>query len=274
MRRIALSLCLIAVPWSVFGQAASTTDAASSPAEVTAPVLTPSEKLRFLESAAIMRVRPAGKGIAGTQRATLSSGSITHDASIQMIDQSKAAFQSAKRVELNFRDYWGFNVAAYRLGVMLGLDMIPPSVARRFRTQQAAYTWWVEDVILDEQERLAQKRLPPDVARWSAQHNTMRVFDELIANTDRNQGNLLIDKHWKVWLIDHTRAFRTTETLQSPKSVMRCEKSLLEAMKALSFASMREQLDDYLTRTQIEAILKRRDLLVSRIESFGPSAVY
>ena len=38
----------------------------------------------------------------------------------------------------------------------------------------------------------------------------MRVFDELIANTDRNQGNMLIDKQWKLWLIDHTRGFRTT----------------------------------------------------------------
>ena len=53
-------------------------------------------------------------------------------------------------MELNFRDYWGYNIAAYRLGVMLGLDMIPPSVARRHRDKQAAFTWWVDGVMMDE----------------------------------------------------------------------------------------------------------------------------
>ena len=43
----------------------------------------------------------------------------------------------------------------------------------------------------------------------------MRVFDELIANTDRNLGNMLIDRQWKLWLIDHSRAFRLHETLPS-----------------------------------------------------------
>ena len=61
---------------------------------------------------------------------------LTHDASIQTIDESKARFESARRVEFNFRDYWGYNVAAYRLGVMLGIDMIPPSVQRLYRSRE------------------------------------------------------------------------------------------------------------------------------------------
>ena len=49
---------------------------------------------------------------------------------------------------------------------------------------------------------------------WNAQLHILRVFDELIANTDRNQGNMLIDSRWKLWLIDHSRAFRTSSDLQ------------------------------------------------------------
>jgi hypothetical protein len=188
--------------------------------------------------------------------------------------QSKAQFQTPRRLELGFRDYWGFNVAAYRLGVMLGLDMIPPSVPRRFRSQEAAFTWWVEDVILDEQERVKQKREPPSPTRWAEQMHVLRVFDELIANTDRNQGNLLIDKHWKIWFIDHTRAFRTTSTLQAPSTIVRCDKALLDAMKTLSLPAMKVQLDDFLTQQQMEALLKRRDLLVNRLESLGTDAVF
>ncbi len=212
----------------------ATARASTVAAHVAPSALTPSEQVRFLESARVTRVRAASKGVTGTQRATLSTGATTHDASIQTIDVSKASFQTARRVELGFRDYWGFNIAAYRLAVMVGLDMVPPSVARRYRTRDAAFTWWVDDVILDEEERVKQKREPPSPARWTAQMHVLRVFDELIANVDRNQGNMLIDTRWKIWLIDHTRAFRTTATLREPATIVRCERSLLDGMRALS----------------------------------------
>lgn len=273
MRPIALALLCVAVASPVSAQSAASS-ASTAASSITPPALTAADQIRFLESAEIRRVRAAGKGVAGTQRATLAVGDLTHDASIQMIDQSKAQFQSAKRVELGFRDYWGFNVAAYRLSVMLGLDMVPPSVPRKFRTTEAAFTWWVDDVILDEMERVKQKRQPPSPSSWSEQMHVMRVFDELIANTDRNQGNLLIDKNWKLWFIDHTRAFRTSKTLQAPMTIVRCEQSLLDGMKALSLEKMRGPLQAYLTNTQLEAILARRDLLVRRIESLGPAGIY
>lgn len=274
MRHLVLALFLIAAASPVFGQR-TPPPAEAAPSPVTAPpALTHAEQVRFLESADIRQVKAARKGIAGTQRATLATDAITHDASIQLIDQSKAQFETTRRVELGFRDYWGFNVAAYRLGVMLDLDMIPPSVPRRFRSQDAAFTWWVDDVILDEEERVKQKREPPSPARWANQMHVLRVFDELIANTDRNQGNLLIDKHWKLWFIDHTRAFRTTATLQAPATIVRCDRALLEGMKALTLPALREQLGDFLTRPQMEALLKRRDLLVSRLESIGPGAIF
>jgi hypothetical protein len=266
---------MVAAAWPVFGQSVPASGSTSDvPPAVATVALSRTEQERFMETAAVTAVKRAGKGITGTQRATLSAGAITHDVSIQTIDVSKTQFQSARGVELGFRDYWGFNVAAHRLAVMLGLDMVPPSVAREFRRQDAAFTWWVDDVLFDEQERLEQKQRPPDAAQWTAQIHILRVFDELIANTDRNRGNMLIDKRWKVWLIDHTRAFRTAHTLQEPKTIVRCEKALLEGMKALSLTSMMAQLGDYLTRTQVEAVLKRRDLLVSRIESLGSGALY
>ena len=152
--------------------------------------------------------------------------------------------------------------------------MIPPSVARRFRAEEAAFTWWVDDVILDEAARVAEKRKPPDPARWTAQMHAMRVFDELIANTDRNQGNLLIDRHWRVWLIDHTRAFRTTRTLREPRQIVRCARPLFEGLKALTLPQLVAHLGPYLSQTQMTALLARRDLLVQRLEALGPAAIH
>ncbi len=129
-------------------------------------------------------------------------------------------------------------------------------------------------MILDEKGRVAKKVTPPDRRYWNAQTLILRVFDELIANTDRNQGNLLIDKHWKIWMIDHTRAFRVSDVLRDEKRILKCERSLFQKLKALTAAEMKAQLDDYLTEFEQEAVLERRDLLVARIESLGPGALY
>ena len=62
---------------------------------------------------------------------------------------------------------------------------------------------WIENVAMDEVERLKRKAEDPDKDRWSRQYVIMQVFDQLIANTDRNQTNILYDRDWKLWMIDH-----------------------------------------------------------------------
>ena len=94
----------------------------------------------------------------------------------------------------------------YRLARLLGLeDLVPVSVERRGR--DGALTWWI-DAKWDESERKAQPVRPPDVAAWSGQLYRMVVFSELIYDTDRNDGNILYTKDWRLWVIDFTRAFR------------------------------------------------------------------
>jgi hypothetical protein len=86
--------------------------------------------------------------------------------------------------------------------------MIPVSVERKVGGKTSAITWWVDDVMMDEMKRTNKKIDPPDRDIWNKQMYVVRVFDQLIYNTDRNLGNLLIDKNWRLWMIDHTRAFR------------------------------------------------------------------
>jgi len=232
------------------------------------------EQEAFLRTAKIAKTKGAKKGVTGTQRATMSDGVITHDASIQMVDQEIGRFETNRGVELNFRDYWAFNVAAYRLGRMLDLDRIPPSVERRHQGKRAAFTWWVDDVLMDEEARVEKKTQPPDSKYFHAQNDIVRIFDALIGNVDRNQGNLLIDKDWKIWMIDHTRAFRTFDEPKSPERVVRCERNLFGRLKLLTEDGLKAQLDEYLSPFQIRALLKRRDWIVARIESRGPDAIY
>jgi hypothetical protein len=273
MRSIAFALCLLSAS---AGPCLAQRTARAAPDVAAAAPAPPSleEQEQFLLDAKITKVRGAKKGITGTQRATLSNGTLTHDASIQTIDQSEARFQSATRVELNFRDYWGYNVAAYKLAVTLGLDMVPASVKRGFRGADGSFTWWIDDVIMDEQERAKKKQSPPNPLYWNSQVYTMRVFDELISNTDRNQGNMLLDRGWKLWLIDHSRAFRTNPKLRAPEKLLHCERKMLAQMRRLTRDGLKAELGDYLTSLEIDALLERRDRIVERIEGLGPKALF
>jgi len=102
----------------------------------------------------------------------------------------------------------------------------------------------------------------------------VRVFDQLIYNVDRNVGNLLITKDWRVWAIDHTRAFRTQTTLKTPGNVTRCDRQMLERMKGLTKEALKKELGDHLNDFEIAGILARRDLIVGIIEKAGPVAVF
>ena len=60
-------------------------------------------------------------------------------------------------------------------------------------------------------------------------------------------------------MIDHSRAFRLDATPKNPDRIRRCERTMFARLKALDAASMKVQLDDYLTGYEMEALLKRRE---------------
>jgi hypothetical protein len=111
----------------------------------------------------------------------------------------------------------------YRLAKLLHLTyMTPVPVARVVDGKPAAVTWWIDGVLMDERERIDRHITPTDVSRWNAQMADIRVFDQLIYNMDRSEENLLIDRNWSAWMIDHTRAFRKWPSLRNPAAVTRC----------------------------------------------------
>ena len=138
-------------------------------------------------------------------------------------------------------------------------------------------TWWVDDVAMDERARLKAKNSGPDPARTERQLQTMGVFDELIQNKDRNQGNLLWDRQWTLWLIDHTRAFRLEKKLLKPERLVRCDRRVFERLQTITEASLQEAAGDFLTKYEQAALLARRDRIVKlysdRIAKQGEAAV-
>lgn len=246
------------------------TTAAQSPTRE----LSREEQAAFLERAKIVRERKMSRGVTGTVRATLSDGGRTHDASIQTVDEYKTVFRGSRGTEMGFHDSWRYNLAAYHLDVLLELGMVPVTVERRHKSQSASFTWWVDDVMMDETERYKKKIVAPDATRWSHQLWTLRIFDQLIDNTDRNLGNMLIDRAWRVWMIDHTRAFRRRSELRNKANLTKIDRQLLARLKALDATRVGQAVGRWLREWEIAPILARRDRIVEHFETAGATALY
>ena len=226
-------------------------------------------KEHFLLTARIISEEYAGKGITNSQKAMLTDGRTEHLAHIQHIDIYMPLFRGKDgSEEKDFHDSWKYNVAAYRLAGLLGLtDMVPVSVARVTNGRPGSVDWWVDNLLMDDRERVEKNIQPPDPVRWAHQMDTIRTFDQLIYNMDRSEENLLITRDWHVWMIDHTRAFRKWPTLRNPAAITQCSPALLDALKNLRRADVVREIGPFVPPESIDGLMARRDLIVTRLEA-------
>jgi len=219
---------------------------------------------QFLLTAEIIKSKSSSKGVTHPWRLTLSNGTITHDASFQSIDEHKSEMRLASgKIELGFVDSYKYNIAAYRLAELLGLDdMLPVYVERKWQGKTGSLSWWLP-VKLDDVERVEKKIEPPDPDKWNRQMYRIRVFDELIYDTDPNLTNVLIGEDWTVWRVDFSRAFRTSKDLRVPANLVKCDRQLLEKLKALKADELAEKIKDYLNKDEVKSLMARRDKIVA-----------
>jgi hypothetical protein len=232
------------------------------------PVLTREQMAEFLRTAKVVGSKGTSKGVTRPRRLTLSDGHITNDALFQVVDEEKSVqrFQGG-RVEINFRDSWKFNVAAYRMAELVGLPhMVPVTVERTHNAQRGALTWWVPNIKWDEQSRRQEGAEPPDRLDWSHQTHDSRVFTELVYDSDRNLSNQLVDREWRLWMVDFTRAFRRHTFLRSPNTLVQCRRSLCDRLRTLTREEIAAAVGTYLIPAEVAAILKRRDLILERFD--------
>jgi hypothetical protein len=177
-----------------------------------------------------------------------------------------------------YPDYWRWELAAYRLDKLLGLNMIPPYVMRRFREDLGCCSLDYGDTITLRQ-KMAQGLKPSTGAQIASLNRAtylQRAFDNLIANDDRNVGDVLYTKDWRMLLIDHSRAFYTTKkftkklifdenTKPIPKPMKKLPRVFVDKLISLDFQIIKEVVGEYLGDKEIECILVRRDLIIKNI---------
>ena len=206
----------------------------------------------FLRDAVIDRIEAIKEGVTRPRRAYFQPG-------------GPAGRAILKAIEPGYHEGWfdsyKSEIAAYQMDRLLGLDMVPPTVERRVESNRVSAQLWVEGCV-----RLKDKpdQSSPDVIAWNRQVYRQRVFDNLIANLDRNSGNILIDPLWNVILIDHSRAF-DGRSGKVPFALTRIDREMFARLKALDKAVLAERVRPWL---EFDAgfILNRRDQIVRTFE--------
>lgn len=165
-------------------------------------------------------------------------------------------------------------IAAYKLDRMLELHMVPPIAERNLQGKSGAAVYWVENTKGWSVARPPQGPEP----MWSLQLTRMKMFDLLIANIDRNQGNLIYDSDWHLFLIDHSRAFIDKKDLKGLAPLGRVDRKLWDKMQALTMADLDRGLGKWVGVKEKRALLLRRDLMAKAIADMvkkrGESSVY
>ena len=211
-----------------------------------------SEIEAFLTNGKILKMESVPIGVTKPQRAMLEPGGPARSFAWKALrpGYSKGFMESYKA-----------EIAAYKMDRMLDMHMVPPIVERRIDGAAGAAVYWVDNVRGWSVEKPPQGPEPG----WSIQLTRMKMFDLLIANIDRNQGNLIYDADWHLFLIDHSRAFINKKDLKNLAPLGRVDRALWEKMAALTLEDLDRGLEKWVGDTEKKAILIRRDLMAKAI---------
>lgn len=237
-------------------------------AVVAAPELDRAAQATFLRTAKIVRSKQLSTGVTSPYRLTLSDGVVTHDAGFQSVDERRGQADFGPRgVEYNFVDSHHFNLAAYTIAGLVGLDaMMPVTVHRDWNGRSGTLTWWIDNAI-EERTRRKEKREAPNRVLWAHQMYKMRAFAVLVGDTDRNLGNMLITPDWRLWMIDFTRAFRMQTDIKYPNDLPQVDRTVLTRLRTLDGPTLRAVTTHCLSDFEVNAVMKRRDVLVAHFDA-------
>ena len=240
------------------------------------------EAENFLRTARVIGRQPLSSGVTHPERFTLTDGTRTADAVWKTVDEHELGMKRMQNGswQFDFRDSWKSEVAAYELGKLLHLGLVPPTVEREVDGRTGSLQIWVEGVMTEKerQEHGLKPEGPGQIRRWSEQIHGVRLFHQLTYNADfQNIANILVDPDFGIYLIDSSRAFRIQKNLLAPDDLVRFSRTTLGHLRTLDRPLVEKRLGRWLDGMQIDGLLERRARVLTlvrvRLVERGPGKV-
>jgi hypothetical protein len=205
----------------------------------------------FLRTAPVLKVVDVPIGVTKPRRAYVEPGGLCESFAWKTLPPG---------FHKGFWDSYKSEVAAYELDKLLGLGMVPVTVERRIKSDTGAAVLWLSGV------RTWQEALrAPKTSKWTRNVVRMKMWDNLVGNSDRNKGNLLVDYAGNLFLIDHSRAFTTEKKLYQEIETVDIE--LWDRMLALDAETLKAAIGKWVGNGGIKAILQRREKMKKEIDA-------
>jgi len=221
----------------------------------------------FLKRAEIIKAEKVGKGVNKPLRLYLREGDL----------ENSGCWKNPRGKIQGRIEGWQYEIAAYEMDKLLELNMVPPTVERKYNGKSGSLQLWcVYEYNLLE---IMEEKIPMPQEKLDHLNKTKylaRAFDSLIANADRTQENIHYTEDWRMILIDHSQSFRSGKEfeqhlmygkngIKEAQLFRQLPRAFIEKIRALDFETIKKAAGPYLTDKEIKAVLKRKELLLEEV---------
>lgn len=164
-------------------------------------------------------------------------------------------------------DSYKYDIAAYELTKLLGVEMIPPVVEREIEGRKGTLQVFLENCIR-EKDRRRKKLEPPHPKAFSNALEETKVLENLTYDECQDADDLYVHRDdWRVCRVDFSEAFAPMPELLPGCDITVCSRKLYDGLLKLDEETVKSALRRYLSDEEIGALLIRRSLLVEKIKT-------
>lgn len=204
----------------------------------------------FLTTAEVVKVEEVPIGVTKPKRAYVAAGGLCESFAWKALPPG---------IHKGFWDSYKSEIAAYELDKHLRLGMVPVTVERQIKGDRGAAVIWVKNVRSWEEALRA-----PKAPSWNRNVVRMKMWDNLVGNSDRNKGNILVDYVGNFYFIDHSRAFTSEKKLY--QKLENIDMELWQQMLTLDYETLKTVIGKWVGNGEIRAVLARRDRMKKEID--------
>ena len=152
-------------------------------------------------------------------------------------------------------------LAAYTLDRMLGLYMVPATTETEVNGRTGIIMQWGKH--LSESSRSAAGRSRPNYCEKHSDFRLLAAFDALIGKLDRHGDNLWYQRRdWQIRITENHTGFSSRARLPNYATQPVLPAAMAHALSKLSQENLANALTGLLKKSEIKALLKRRDAIL------------